>query len=140
MHIINILHTGVGLIFLIIFLATGQYMGASFPDLYDGNEVVRVLYRANHIYILMAAMLNVTLGIYLIQHHKQDRKIIQWLASILILISPILFLSGFFYESHSVDLDRPFTFWGAVFILSGVLLNILAKIGDPWGSSTPEKG
>ena len=133
MKTINIIHCVTGLLFLLIFLATGQYMASLFPGLYEGNEVIRVLYRANHIYLLMAALINLALGIYLIQHGKNDRKYLQWFASVLIVISPMLLLYGFFFESTSTELERPATFWGVVFMLSGVLLNVLAKIGERWG-------
>ena len=133
MKTINMIHTVTGFLFLLIFLATGQYMASLFPGLYEGNGVIRVLYRANHIYLLLAALINLVLGIYLIQHVKNDRKYLQWFASILIVISPVLLLYGFFYESTSTELERPATFWGVVLMLSGVLLNVLAKIGERWG-------
>lgn len=40
-------------------------MRASFPDLYAGNEAVRYMYRANHIYLLFASVLNLVMGAHL---------------------------------------------------------------------------
>lgn len=135
MKALNILHTAMGTVCLVIFFITGQYMESIFPAAYQDNEMIRVLYRANHIYILMSALVNLVLGIYLLQHSFKARKVIQWIASGLILVAPVLFVLAFFLESTAVDLNRPFTFWAVVILFSGVMLNVLAKIGDSWGNT-----
>jgi hypothetical protein len=45
-----------------IFLGTGLYMAREFPEAYRGQDAVRYLFRANHVYILFAALLILTLG------------------------------------------------------------------------------
>ena len=59
------LHFAMGLAGVVAFLATGLYMNAGFPDLYGANEVLRYLYRSNHVYILLASLINVALGVHL---------------------------------------------------------------------------
>jgi hypothetical protein len=53
------LHLIVGLAGVAVFLATGLYMHARFPALYGGNEALRFMYRANHVYLLLASLINV---------------------------------------------------------------------------------
>ena len=40
------------------FLASGLYLRRGRPELYEGSEVVRALFRANHLYLQAAALLN----------------------------------------------------------------------------------
>jgi len=91
------LHLAVWALFLILFLATGAYMITHFPELYQGREEVRMMYRATHIYILMASLLNLAFAlVYLGQGAAPSRT--QTLASCLILATPLLFLVGFWAE------------------------------------------
>ena len=53
------LHFAVGLVGAVAFLVTGIYMNAGFPELYGANEVLRYIYRSNHVYILLASLINV---------------------------------------------------------------------------------
>ena len=48
------LHLIVGLAGVAVFLGTGVYMRTHFPALYAGNEALRYMYRANHVYLLTA--------------------------------------------------------------------------------------
>ena len=49
------LHLVVGGIVFVVFLSTGGYMQNRFPGIYHGNEAIRMMFRANHIYILLAS-------------------------------------------------------------------------------------
>ncbi len=58
------LHFVVGLAGVVAFVVTGPTC-AGFPDLYATNEVLRYLYRSNHVYVLLASLVNVALGVHL---------------------------------------------------------------------------
>ena len=58
------LHFVVGLAGVVAFFVTGTYMRAGFPDLYATNEVLRYLYRSNHVYVLLASLVNLALGVH----------------------------------------------------------------------------
>jgi hypothetical protein len=69
------LHFILGIVFLVTFLVTGQFMEAfdkeaMAPDL-------RLLMRSRHIYILFNALIHLTLGVYLQIHLQRWRKIMQ---------------------------------------------------------------
>ncbi|MGH2566714.1 MAG: hypothetical protein ACRDGA_00120 [Bacteroidota bacterium] len=52
-------HIVIGIATVVVFLGTGLYMRLNFPDLYESNEAIRYLFRANHLYILFAGLLNI---------------------------------------------------------------------------------
>ena len=58
------LHLLVGVAGVLVFLGTGAYMATHFPAAYSGNEAIRYMYRANHVYLLLASLINIALGIY----------------------------------------------------------------------------
>ena len=120
-------HLVVGFIFLLIFLATGVYMFFSFPDLYKGREEVRMMYRATHIYILFAASVNLLMTGNLKTYNNWLRNA-QMLSSILVLLAPLLIFGGFMTEPQSYLVERPATFWGIVFLFSGVFLRFLLNL------------
>jgi len=121
-------HIFVGLIFFVLFLLTGAYMIFTFPELYAGREEVRMMYRATHIYILMSALVNLMTGSYLCNVKKPSFLNLKRLASLLILVTPVLFFIAFMFEPPDYLIDRPITFWGVVFLFIGVMLHTLLNI------------
>ena len=47
---------------LLTFLWTGRFMLRHFPAAYREHQEIRFLYRANHLYIMFASVLNLVLG------------------------------------------------------------------------------
>ena len=127
MNSINKLHIYFGLLFLVLFLASGVYMNLNFPGLYNENEVMRMMYRSNHIYILFASLINITLGSYFEFSLNKISVDFQKTASVLLLVGPIFLLAAFILEPVQVSFGRPFTFLGVLLFLIGVLLHMLAK-------------
>ena len=116
-------HFWVGLIGVAVFLATGVYMRVGFPDLYGANEVVRYHYRANHIYILLASLLNLALGCYLrlgIGWRKQTAMA----GSTLLLLSPVVLVAAFILEAPKGTPDRLLTLIGVFMLFIGVICQV----------------
>ena len=89
-------HLIFGLVLVVVFLLTGQYMEYVHNRLLpDGT---RVLYRSRHIYLLLNALVNISLGLYVQYSGRGWRRTLQILGSILIIVAPVFLLSGFFYE------------------------------------------
>ena len=86
-----------------------------------------MMYRASHVYLLYASLLNVLAGAYwrpVILRHKT-----QLLASGLLLLSqPVLGL-GFLLEPALNLLERPLSLAGALLALTGVALSVIAQLG-----------
>jgi hypothetical protein len=107
-----------------IFLGTGVYMAREFPEAYRSQEAVRYLFRANHVYILFAALLNLTLGFRPID--ADERGKLQTAASVLVAAAVPLLVSAFFVEPPKASPERPLTLFGIVSAVVGTGLQGVA--------------
>ena len=119
------LHFVVGLAGVVAFLVTGAYMRAGFPDLYAANEVLRYLYRSNHVYILLASLVNVALGVHLTPRAPGWRATVSLLGSLLALASPVVLCFAFFVEAPVPTPERVLTLVGVVAVTAGIALHVL---------------
>ncbi len=129
MNIVGKIHVILGLVFLGTFLCTGVYMKLNFPGLYEENETMRMMYRSTHIYLLMSSLINIALGSYFVPANSGVRMYGQVLASILLLVSPVLMLLAFVVEPAQMAIERPYSFWGVLFLVIGVNLHMLLRLG-----------
>ena len=104
------LHIGIAIFFFAAFLATGAYMLFNFPELYAGREDARMMYRATHIYILLASLLNLMMGNLMLAFEFKRFNVLKNLMSLVLIASPGLFLVAFFIEPASINMERPITF------------------------------
>jgi Na+-driven multidrug efflux pump len=118
------LHFGIGILTLLVFFASGLYMQLQFPGLYADNEIVRYQYRANHIYLLAAALINIVLGAYLQASKRRWRHYTQSLGRLLLLAAPVWLVCAFLLEPPQASPERILTFWGIVSMLAGTLLHL----------------
>ena len=120
------IHRWTGIVTVVLFLLTGLYMRWRFPGLYEGNESIRYLFRANHIYLLLAGLLNVGLGTYFVAHPERWRRTLQRAGSALILVASALLLAAFFYEPPQAMPERPVTAAGLFAVLIGTFCHFAA--------------
>jgi len=114
------LHLIVGLAGVAAFLATGVYMRTHFPTLYGGNEALRYIYRANHVYLLLSSLVNVALGVYLADGEVGWRASLGKAGSVLALLSPALLCYAFVAEAPRASPERIVTALGIFAIALGV--------------------
>lgn len=119
------LHFVVGLAGVAAFILTGAYMRAGFPELYAGNEVLRYLYRSNHVYVLLASLVNVALGVHLRPVAPGWRARVSVLGSLLALASPAVLCFAFFVEAPVPSPERFWTLLGVVAVAAGIALHAL---------------
>src|SRR5262245_60638478 len=103
------IHFWGGILMIIAFVLTGQYMSWRFPELYAPNETIRFMFRANHIYVLMSGLVNIAVGAYLVMHPRRWRRILQLIGSTLLLIAPVVLIIAFFYDPPRADVERVMT-------------------------------
>jgi drug/metabolite transporter (DMT)-like permease len=118
-------HLIIGWLGVVVFLGTGQFMRMRFPDVYVDDEALRYIYRANHVYVLLASLVNIVLGMYC---KVSDRPWRVWAArvgSILVMASPIILVLAFFIEAPNVTPDRVLTLLGVIALGAGVLGHVV---------------
>jgi hypothetical protein len=119
------IHFWFGFVGIIVFLLTGLYMDQVHNHLQDMADRSRMFYRSAHIYLLLAALLNLFLGVYLQINERTLIKVFQYSISSIVLLCPVLFLLGFYFEyQHAlVGFERPYSRAGSYLILfaSGLL-------------------
>jgi hypothetical protein len=114
-------HWLVGLLALLSFPLTGQYMRhvAGVPHL---DSVPRLIFRSRHLLLLVAAVANLALS------NSQPFHRAQWVACVLIMVSPFLLIAAFFIDPtrglHSSTIFRlaMYSLW-----IAGVLLAIVNR-------------
>lgn len=127
-------HLILGLVVVIVFLLTGQYMEYVHNRLLPDG--MRMLYRSRHIYFLLAGILNLSLGLYLAPRPGGWRRTLQIVGSLLILLSPVFLLAGFFLEPHWGPEKTSIAPLGIFAIGIGTLLHLLSA----WRVVTAEAG
>ena len=129
-------HSIWALLFVTVFLATGVYMRAVFPDAYRGNETMRMLYRSAHVYILLGAFINAAYAINL-RVPQGTRRWLCFLGSLFIALAPLIFTLAFFFEPAPDRHDRPWSLTGTISAFAGVILATLASHTDDPSQSSP---
>lgn len=97
---LRITHLVFGLVLFGVFLVTGHYMRADFPDKEAINQELRLLMRSRHIYILFSSLLHVLAGLYLFRPGSAWRQWVQGVGSVVLFASSILLLSAFIFETY----------------------------------------
>ena len=123
-------HLIFGLVVLVVFLLTGQYMDRFHQHLMYMTDGPRMLYRTRHIFILMSGLLHLGIGSYFIYRQGTARRALQIVGSILITVASILFTIAFFYEPRlKADLYAPLSLLGMILIAVGALLHLFSGVG-----------
>jgi hypothetical protein len=110
----------VGLVGFAAFLGTGLYMARNFPSAYADGEEIRYLYRANHVYLLLASLVNIALGCYWPAARPGWRGKLALGGAGLLLLAPCVLLYAFFAEPPRASPERAITFIGVLLMLLGV--------------------
>ena len=118
------LHYWLGLVGIIIFLLTGQYMYHAYSQLQGLEDGPRMLFGSAHICFLLTSIINLLMGVYLEPRSLPLDKIIQFIISIAILLAPAFLLVVFFLEHHLENLERPYSQLG-IFTLFGVTIVVM---------------
>ena len=122
------LHLIFGILIFVVFLLTGQYMDRVHNHLEGMDDGTRLLYRSRHIYILMAAMVHLVLGVYLVPRNVRLAHWMQVIGSSLLGIGTLLLFRAFMTEPLTGILVTPFTHWGMYLLLAGVILHVLSAL------------
>jgi hypothetical protein len=117
-------HLAVGVVGVVGFLGTGQYMDLAHDHLRGMDDARRLLFRSTHLYLLFASLVNLALGLDL-RPASGWRRWVRTAGSVLVLAAPFLAAAGFFVEPWLTGLDRPYTRPAAYGCLAGMLLHLI---------------
>lgn len=131
------LHFFGGILFLIIFILSGQYMQHAFNGLQDLELFERMVFRAEHIYLLLTSLIHLSMGTYLRPYKRIPQKYIQLFASFLMFLATASFLYSFFHEMPSSEIERPFSRMGLYLMLAGVSFHGLLSLWKAKPDSNP---
>jgi len=123
------IHLITGLLLATIFIASGIYLRLLFEQ-ETGTENIgfHMLYRANHVHLLTAALVNLLLIANLRSPLVRWQYLLQRLASFAVLTGSVLIVTAFLLEPQHLTLNRPFTLSGIVTLAAGVLVLLLANL------------
>jgi hypothetical protein len=123
-------HQIFGLLVLVVFLLTGQYMDHYQHHLRGMPDGMRMLYRTRHIYILLTGLVHLGIGTYFFYERQLWRRILQFIGSTLLVVSTLLLLAAFFYEPKLENLYTPVSHWAIYAVATGTLLHLFCGAGQ----------
>ena len=119
-------HLIFGLLVVVVFLLTGQYMDRFYNHLEGMADGPRMMFRSRHIYILFAGLLNLSVGVYFRAGREAWRRALQWMGSGLIVLATSLLIGAFFYEPKLEHLQTPLSRWGLYTIFAGTFFHLFS--------------
>ena len=96
---------------------------------------MRMLYRSRHIYLLLAGLLNLVIGIYFNQWRPGWRRKLQIVGSLLVVLAPCLLLAGFFYEPNKGPEQTILAPLGIFAVALGTLCHLISSLRPTQGSA-----
>lgn len=122
------LHIIFGIVVLVIFLTTGQFMEAYFPDKETMSPDLRLLMRSRHIYILFSGLVHLVLGVYWRAYPQRWRKVLQFTGSFFLTLGSILLIWAFVSETFYIKTFSELSMSGVIISALGAVLHAIAGI------------
>ena len=123
------IHLILGLLGVIAFLLTGQFMKHHSPPMQLLTPELRMMYVSRHIYLLGAALVNLVLGLYLREYATGWRRTLQWIGSVLIFLAALSLLVAFIDEPSLGMAGRSFrSYFGLIALFAGVMAHFVASV------------
>ena len=106
-----------------------------FHSVREMDDGARMMFRSRHIFILLAGLINLGVGVYFVYWRERWRKILQLIGSILLIIAPLMLTVAFFYEPTLKGLQRPLTLPALVALMVGVFFHLFSGVRQSKDSS-----
>ena len=123
------LHLYIGLGGIVAFILTGQYMDRWLQHLAGMADLPRMLYRSSHIYLLLASLMNLLLGLYLQEAPAGWRRWVRRLGSVPIALGPAHLLFAFAREAQIGGFGRPYARVAIYGLLLGAVMHGISHVG-----------
>lgn len=102
------------------FVLSGLYMKCGFHLVDKENILQRMMFRANHIYILFASMLNFAIPYFKRSRHNR----LEWASSVFILLSTTGLVVSFYIDPYTESLTRDLSRYSIIGLFIGYLLQL----------------
>lgn len=99
-------------------------MRVDFPDKDAIPPEFRLLMRSRHIYILLAGLIHIALGVYLEIRPRAGQKNLQIFASLLLFAGTALLIYAFFYETYATKNFSELSRYGLYACLAGTIFHL----------------
>ena len=123
------MHLWIGLVGVVAFVLTGQYMDRRLGHLAGMADLPRMLYRSAHIYLLLGSLLNLLLGLYVTDAPAGWRRWARRIGSVPIALAPAFFIVAFAREPHIGNSIRPYAAPALEGVLFGAVLHAISHVG-----------
>jgi hypothetical protein len=128
------LHLIVGVLAVVTFLITGQFLRYHQPPMSTLSDSARLMLRSRHIYILAAGLVNLALGLYLQRHKGGWRKAVQTVGSTFLIASCLLLLVAFTIEpSQGFHEEMPWSAAGLYMLFAGSVAHLASTMRSAMG-------
>lgn len=121
-------HLIFGVLLFAAFLVTGQFMRRDFPDKSLIDQEFRILMRSRHIYILLASMSHVLLGVYFQASAIAIKRYLQYAGSVLLTVGGLLLLYAFAFETYTAHGYSQFSRNGLYVVLAGTIFHLIGGL------------
>jgi hypothetical protein len=115
-------HFYFGLTLFAGFIFTGLYMRFNFANVPHENIPVRMMFRANHIYILLASLIHLLISFV---NTTATKKFLELTGSIISIVATVTLFIAFFIDPITNSLQRDITRLSVVGLFAGTILLLL---------------
>ena len=123
------MHFITGLIGLVLFISSGVYMLVGDPPGFHESDVSHVLYRANHIYLLMSGLIHLVLSRVARRGFSHRRTVFATAGTWISVAGWAILVAAFLIEPRRGTLDRPLTQIGVVLLAVGAVTVLICTRG-----------
>ncbi len=116
-------HFYFGLAVILHFIITGLLMRRVFWGVEHDDLLGRMMFRANHIYILFSGLLNLLLS-YTLNDRANDSKL-KYMASFILVLATLGLSLGFYTDPITHTLQRNITRFSVIGCLAGTAVHLL---------------
>jgi len=124
------IHLIVGLLVIVAFVITGQFMMRDFPEKDVMSQELRVFMRSRHIYILFSGLIHLVLGVYLQIRPQLWRRALQYAGSAILVACSVLLVKAFFSETYASQHASAVSFSAVIGSLIGVGFHLIGGFGE----------
>lgn len=121
------IHLWIGIVGMVLFLASGQYFQHSLSSLQDMSDTPRLLLRTSHVYFFFASIINIIFGMY-----YSPPRAARWYSmanQLLVMLSPVLIGYGFVFEAHNnAGIEREVGSIGVIVLFVWLLNTLVLKL------------